>query len=209
MTTPIYAPIVSHYESCLEAHGDSHRGVDWPNLHDAERRYQVMLELAPRSHQVTTLLDFGCGLGHLYDHMVRMGRRDLAYRGLDVSPSFVEAARTRRPKLRFDVADVLSPDAKWEGADWIVMNGVFTEKRELPHDAMFAYMLDVLDKVWAKTRRGLAFNVMSKVVDWERDDLFHVSMDSLAAALVPRVGRTVTFRHDYGLYELTVYLRRR
>ncbi len=208
MTAPVYAPIVSHYEGCLEAHGDSHRGVDWPNADDAELRYRVMLELAPPSTTPSSLLDFGCGLGHLYDHLVRSGRTDLDYRGLDVSSAFVDAARRRHPQVRFDVADVLAHDARWEGADWVVMNGVFTEKRELSYDAMFAYLLAVIDRVWAKTRRGLAFNVMSKIVDWERDDLFHVSMDSLAAALIPRVGRTVTFRHDYGLYELTVYLRR-
>lgn len=206
---PIYAPIVTHYEACLDRHGDSHRGVDWPNAEDAAKRYRVMLDLAPRSHERTSLLDFGCGLGHLYDALLTSDREDLEYRGLDVSRAFVESARARHPAVRFDHVDVLREDAKWEGADWIVMNGVFTEKRELSHDQMFAYLLDVIDRVWPKTRRGLAFNVMSKLVDWERDDLFHVSMDAIAVALLPRVGRDVAIRHDYGLYEYTVYAYRR
>jgi hypothetical protein len=36
-----YLSIVSHYEECLERHGDTHLGVDWPNKQGAETRYQV------------------------------------------------------------------------------------------------------------------------------------------------------------------------
>jgi hypothetical protein len=30
--------IVAHDESCLERFGDTHRGVDWPQAEDVERR---------------------------------------------------------------------------------------------------------------------------------------------------------------------------
>jgi hypothetical protein len=54
----------------------------------------------------------------------------------------------------------------------------------------------------------MAFNVMSKAVDWERDDLFHVSMDRLATLLHGLAGRRIVFRADYGLYEYTAYAYR-
>lgn len=37
------------------------------------------------------------------------------------------------------------------------------------------------EAVVSKARRGLAFNVMSKQVDWERDDSFHLPMDVFAS----------------------------
>jgi len=40
-----YLSIVSHYESCLERHGDTHLGVDWRKKKDAETRHRVMLEV--------------------------------------------------------------------------------------------------------------------------------------------------------------------
>ena len=49
---------------------------------------------------------------------------------------------------------------------------------------------------------------MSNVVDWRRDDLFHVSMDHLASRLFALAGRMVVFRNDYDLYEYTVYVYR-
>jgi hypothetical protein len=52
---------------------------------------------------------------------------------------------------------------------------------------------------------GVAFNVMSKHVDWERDDLFHVPFDEIAAFLFANVTRNMVLRADYGLYEYTVY----
>ena len=61
--------------------------------------------------------------------------------------------------------------------DYVMMNGVFTEKRGLSFEGMWDYTRAVLRRLWPMTRRGLAFNVMSKQVDWEREDLFHLSCD--------------------------------
>ena len=61
--------LIKHYEECFREHGDSHRGVDWPNEQDALTRYQVMLQgisLFPGiSTNSVSILDYGCGLGHL------------------------------------------------------------------------------------------------------------------------------------------------
>ena len=73
---------------------------------------------------------------------------------------------------------------------------------------MWTFMTHVITKLWAETRKGLAFNVMSAVVDWRRDDLFHVELDRLAAFLFALAGRRVVFRNDYDLYEYTAYLYR-
>ena len=66
----------------------------------------------------------------------------------------------------------------------------------------------LLPRVFAAARVGMAFNVMSKHVDWERDDLFHVPYDMLAAFLKANVSRHFQFRADYGLYEYTTYVYR-
>jgi hypothetical protein len=60
--------------------------------------------------------------------------------------------------------------------------------------------------LFTKARKGLAFNVMSKHVDWERTDLFHLPYDELAAFLKSKVSRHFVFRADYGLYEYTAYV---
>jgi hypothetical protein len=86
------------------------------------------------------------------------------------------------------------------------MNGIFTEKREMEFDEMFEYFKNMLRVVFPKVRRGLAFNVMSKHVEWERDDLFHMPIDTLVSFLTMELSRNFIIRNDYGLYEYTVYL---
>jgi SAM-dependent methyltransferase len=207
MSEKLYRRIVAHYESCLERHGDTHRGVDWPRLDDAEKRYAVMLDLV-RSEQPVTLLDFGCGAGHFYEYLQRRHIGHVRYTGLDLSPRFVDLCRTKFPDVRFYCLDILDEAAQLPRFDYIVLNGVFTEKRELSYEQMLEYVFAVLRAVFSRANAGIAFNVMSKHVDWERDDLFHLPMDVLAAFLTREVSRHFVFRNDYGLYEYTAYVYR-
>lgn len=205
-----YLDIVSHYESCLEQHGDTHLGVDWPKREDAERRYRVMLEVVrePEGAPPVSLLDFGCGAAHLYEHMQRTGVRGVEYAGLDLSEKFVALARSKFPSLKFYRADLLEDDQNVPAFDYVVMNGVFTEKRGLTFEEMRDYFERLTRRVWTKTERGLAFNVMSKHVDWERPDLFHLAFDVLATFLTRELTRNFVLRSDYGLYEYTAYVYR-
>lgn len=210
MSARKYLEIVEHYESCLERHGDGHLGVDWPRSEDAAVRYRVMLDLVRREGDAAavTLLDFGCGAAHLYEHMLATGVRGIDYAGLDLSEKFVSLARGKFPARRFYCADVLVDDGGLPSFDYVVMNGVFTEKRSLGYEDMRSYFEQVLRRVWAKTRRGLAFNVMSKHVDWEREDLFHLPLDDLASFLTRELSRNFVVRNDYGLFEYTTYVYR-
>lgn len=206
MTAPRYRAIVDHYEACLEEHGDTHLGVDWPNAEDAETRHRVMLELV--RDRPATLLDFGCGASHFYEHIVREGVTGIDYAGLDLSPRFVELSQRKHPGNRYWCADILDDGVELPRFDYVVMNGVFTEKLDLPFDEMFGFVRRVVERLWEHTDRGLAFNVMNKHVDWERDDLFHLPFDDVAAWLVGSVSRNIVMRADYGLYEYTTYVYR-
>jgi len=210
MEDKTYLSIVSHYESCLEKHGDTHLGVDWPKKEDAETRYKVMLELIRRNNEarMVRLLDFGCGTSHLYEHILARGIKNISYAGLDLSEQFVQVSQTKFPGNEYYCVDMLTGDAAIPSFDYVVMNGVFTEKRALDFDEMFAYFKRLLKKVFEKAEIGLAFNVMSKHVDWEREDLFHLPFDVLAAFLKQELTRNFVFRNDYGLYEYTTYVYR-
>ena len=204
---PKYLEIVNHYESCLEQHGDTHLGVDWPNEQDAQLRYKVMLEVIRETKtKAVSLLDFGCGTSHLYAYLQAHHYPHVQYAGLDISPKYIAVAQQKYPSVPYYCLDVMDADSTMPTTDYVVMNGVFTEKRALNFDEMWAYFQQVITKVFAQVRLGLAFNVMSKQVDWEREDLFHLPMDLLAAFLKKEVSRHFVFRHEYGLFEYTVYV---
>ena len=201
-----YQILAEHYESCLVAHGDSHRGVDWPDAADAETRYRVMLDIA-RNHPGPRILDLGCGAAHLLDFAMKEGR-SVEYIGVDISPAFIDICRDKHPKHAFICADVLQDELPIGPVDFVVMNGLFTEKLSLSDEEMFQFTTEMLKRAFCMARVGIAFNVMSKLVDWEREDLFHVSFDRVACFLRRHLTRHFVMRHDYDLYDYTTYAYR-
>ena len=71
---------------------------------------------------------------------------------------------------------------------------------------MFEYFKKMIKLLYFKSSKGIAFNVMTKHVDWEREDLFHLPFDLLASFLKSEISRNYIIRNDYGLFEYTVYL---
>lgn len=204
---PAYLELKRHYEACLEEHGDTNRGVDWPDPDDAEKRYAVMLDLVGCRTGGASLLDVGCGAGHLLEHMRRHDVR-IAYTGLDISPAFIDLCRRKFPDRPFICADLLADESFDTMFDYVVLNGVFTERVGMSEQQMWGFFTALVERAFARCRVGIAFNVMSKYVDWEREDLFHVPYDRMAEFVGRALSRHYRFRADYGLYEFTTYVFR-
>ena len=202
-----YNVIIKHYESCLEKHGDSHLGMDWPSIEDANTRHSLMLGIMPiGSEKSIELLDFGCGASHFWEYIQNKGIKNIDYSGLDISEKFIALSRSKYPFNTYYCLDILDEGVDIPDFDYIIMNGVFTSKRELSFDYMLSYFKKVIHRVFQKARIGLAFNVFSKHVDWEKDDLFHLPFDLLAEFLKKEISRYFVIRCDHKLYDYTVYV---
>jgi SAM-dependent methyltransferase len=68
----------------------------------ARRRAAVVLALGPRLRAGDQVLDLGCGDALVASELTARG---LDYRGIDISPEMVDAARRQNPDLPFEVAD--------------------------------------------------------------------------------------------------------
>lgn len=212
-----YKQIASHYSECFEKHGATPQGLDWSNQEDMEKRYSVMREFlkpydverfSPFDFKQPTILDFGCGYGGFWNHLNKRGLDSSKYTGIDINENLINKARELYPEIYFKLRDIHSEiDENNIGIfDYIICNGVFTLKHNLTQEEMTNFMCSTIEKLWEKTSRGLAFNVMSLNVDWQRDDLFHVSMDQLGRWITDNLSKNFTFRHDYSLYEYTTYI---
>ncbi len=202
--------IKTYYDACLERHGDTPQGSGWPNHEDRDTRFDVLLDLiddmAPADP--VTVCDLGCGTGELLGRIRQVATRPILYKGVDVSEAALQHARRKFPGEAFYACDVLegaSCDPGVFGCDVLVANGLFTVKSKAEQEEMWAFMTEVLQRVWPMVDIGVAFNVMSEQVDWTRDDLFHVSLDRVAVYLHGLAGRSIGFRADYGLYEYMAY----
>jgi SAM-dependent methyltransferase len=205
-----YGRLVAACEEDLDRYGDSCLGVGWTGSEaDAEKVYRTMLEVIKEDRaEPVTLLDFGCGASHLKEYLTQAGLTHIRYSGLDLSEKFLEVSRRKFPSTTYYHLDILDRDKALPRFDYIVMAGVFTFKDGLSFDEMFSYFRAVVTRVFAKANRGIAFNVMSKHVDWERDDLFHLPVEPLTTFVAKALSREFVVRHDYGLYQYTTYVYR-
>jgi SAM-dependent methyltransferase len=172
------------------------------------RRYDVMLDVIRDIARPVRLLDFGCGTGHLFEHIQNRPELQIDYHGIDLSSLFIATARAKHPGIRFDEGDVLQQPDILHTYDYVVINGVFTAKWDVSFDVMLAFLQRTIRLLFSRCTGGIAFNTMSKHVDWERDDLFHLPLEILTAFLCQEVSRHFVIRNDYGLYEYTTYVYR-
>ncbi len=180
MSKPDYHSIIKHYENCLDKYGVSCKGMDWPNENDLRKRFDVMLAVVENgAKQPLSILDLGCGAGFFLDYLkTSVNHKDFNYSGIDISNKMISAATARHPESAFEKRDILEDPLPLESIDYIIMNGVLTEKVSLSYDEMEIYAKLLIKAAYGTSRLGIAFNVMSSHVDWSRDDLFHWPVDT-------------------------------
>src|SRR5262245_29830409 len=206
-----WSALVTHYERCFERHGATPQGVDWPNATDLAVRFHTLLGLlgGAAAEPPPVLLDLGCGPGLLLDYLSATGHLEMVeYHGIDLSPAMVTAARARWPDRDISCRDVVRDPLPEQSVDYVIMNGVLTEKQTLSHEVMAGIAKQLIVAAFTAARVGIAFNAMSHHVDWQRRELFHWAFDELSAFLRERVSRPYAFRSDYGLFEYTAFVWR-
>jgi len=205
--------LTNHYAAALAARGVRPVGVLWPNAPDLATRYEVLLgpidfgNYSPERR--VRLLDLGCGPGFLLDYLAENDLLRLVdYTGVDVSETTMGHARTRWPDHRFELRDIRDHPFPAGAFDYCIICGVFLSRNAITYEAMLRLVGDTLRAVWPSVNLGLGFNVMSKHVDWERDDLFHWPLDDVMSFCKANLSRHVQLRLDYGLWEASALVSR-
>ena len=203
-----YKILKDHYEKRLMEFGPNSRGMDWPNHEDLEKRFKVltdMISFSETENQKRSLLDLGCGAGLLVDFL-QQNDKIVNYYGVDISEKMIEVAKKLHPDCSFEVRDILIKPYNSAQFDYVIMNGLLTEKQSMSQFQMVEFAQNIILNSFNCCSEGIAFNIMSTHVDWKRDDLFHWELDGLVEFLVKNCSRKIKIMMDYGLFEYTVYL---
>jgi SAM-dependent methyltransferase len=193
--------VARYYAAALAAHGPTPRGVDWNSIESQELRFTQLLAVVGDDRDAT-VLDFGCGYGALASRLRRDGYRGV-YTGYDAAPEMVAAAPDMTGCRFTSDAASLSP------SDYTIASGVFNVRLDVPVPEWEAYVRDSLDAIASLSRRGFAFNMLTRYADAHRmrTDLYYADPGSWLTYCLERFGRRVALRHDYPLYEFTILVR--
>lgn len=197
-----------HYRKLFDQHGDAAQAVQHRDAASQHNRFRVLTEFAD---DLGSVVDVGCGLGHLYDYLRGTGFQG-TYLGLDFVAEFVAQARHRHAasasaSARFELFDMRA-DRYPEGRDTFVICGVFNNRAP---DAE-AFMQATLRGAFAAARRGIAFSAMSTYVDYQDETLAYFDPRAVFDFCKTSLSRRVTLRHDYLVredrppYEFTIYV---
>lgn len=204
-----YLALKDYYEACLETHGPTHKGVDWPDEAGMRTRFDVMASSFQWTDAPIDILDVGCGPGFFRDYLVgHYPAPNFRYRGVDISPAMVAAAQQRCPEGQFEARDLIHDPLPADSVDYAIFNGVFTVRAGMSTQQAADFAASLLASVFPACRRGLAVNFMAPHADWQDEKLFYLPFDDAAQMFKTHLSRHFTFRSDYGLWEYTAFVMR-
>lgn len=207
-----YKNIYKHYETCFSKYGDTCKGLDWPNYKDMILRYKIMLDINNFYNlNKFSILDFGAGTGNLYEYINNIINKKnnykIEYSALDISSIFCDTIKKKYDNINVYNIDIIKDNIDYLPIfDYIVLNGVFTEKRNLSEDEMWDFLTNILLKIYPKVKYGISFNVMTPIVDWKDDKLFYLSFDKISRFIKENFSKKFVINQSYGLWEYTVYI---
>src|SRR5438105_3503365 len=96
--------LVEHYTALYRQYGDDPRAVQLADRITQNIRFDVLMRvMEDRKH--ASVIDVGCGLGHLYEFLLGHGFQG-DYSGVDINPVFVDRCREKFKRNRFEVCDI-------------------------------------------------------------------------------------------------------
>jgi len=201
-----------HLRSYYEArHADGplpSQQVGWKNDQAQQNRFDQLLRLLPPTG--FSLNDFGCGLGDFAPYLKQAGFNNFTYTGYDMFQSMVDRAREKQHEhvnLQFFTID---RPALMHQADFTVASGVFNIRFDVADADWFRFILDTLHIFNDKSRKGFAFNALTRYADAEfmRSDLYYADPLVLFDYCKKNFSKNIALLHDYQEFDFTILVRK-
>jgi SAM-dependent methyltransferase len=182
--------LTDFYRERIRRYGDDPRGVGWTSRESQERRFAVIADVVQEHESV---LDVGCGPGHLHDYLRARGWTG-EYVGIDPMPEMVELGRAAsRPVTVGDLGSFFWHDRR--RFDVVVSCGVVSSQLG-PEARRRRWLAGHLRAAAACAHRVVVVNFLSARFEILQPDRWFPRPGDVLDAALDVVGR-VTVRHDY------------
>ena len=113
--------VFPYYRKRLAAGYRNYQAVGWESEEAQRMRFAAMADNV--GLEGCSLLDVGCGLGHLYEYLSKRGL-NIVYVGIDFIPEMIARAQRLYPEVNFFVQDIFAhtPDQPY---DYVYASGMF------------------------------------------------------------------------------------
>ena len=160
------------------------------------KRFETLVDIGIESGD--SVLDVGCGVGHLIDHFNNIGL-EVEYTGLDTNRYAIEQAQKIYDDKMFihGTLDVID-----ETYDWGVASGIFNY--EFPK----LEMLETVNQLMSKVDKGVAFNLLNGSKKYSSESYEYYQPVEIFS-LLNRRGALCSVVQNYGIEnDFTIYIRK-
>lgn len=202
----LYEDIGNYYTDKIIAYGAVPKGVDWNSEESQIIRFVQLTKIVTRDN--FTINDIGCGCGKYFDFLKQLFQ-DFDYIGYDLSAEMIRVAKQlhTEEEQRFICVNKLSEIRE---ADYSIASGIFNVKMHYKESEWLFYILDTIDTMNQKSKKGFAFNMLTKYSDKEfmKDYLYYADPLFFFDYCKRNYSKDVALLHDYGLFDFTILVRK-
>ena len=173
-------------------HHNSPIAVGWlDGRQNQTKRFETLLDIGVQEGD--SILDLGCGLGHMVEHLEKVGL-NVRYTGIDTNKKSIQQAYQFR-EANYIHGTIYDVQDKY---DWGLASGVFNV--EFPK----LEMLETISELLLKANKGVAFNLLSNSANNNLTYENHTPED-----IVSHLKGDVSVVENYGVEnDFTIYIKK-
>jgi SAM-dependent methyltransferase len=150
------------FSGLFKRHGDNYKSLHWGSTQTQILRFVELLRITSyfQVKPPVSILDFGCGLGHLYKYFKDneyLRDRQIEYTGVDINEDFISQDKIKYPAADFRVK---TDEIYKEKFAFVFCSGVFNLKFDPDFDIVKYYTAE-LAKLFSIAEKGVAVNFQS------------------------------------------------
>ncbi len=196
------------YNQNISSFGVTSQGVGWKNEAAQLIRFEQLIKILDPTKN-SSINDLGCGTGDLIPFL-QNNNFPFTYTGYDMLPRMIDLAKNRYSKtsnLEFKLIEKVN---ELTPADYTVASGIFNIRFEQTDELWESYILETLEHMNHNSRRGFAFNLLTKYSDKDfmKRELYYADPCFLFDYCQRNFSKNVALLHDYNQYDFTILVRK-
>lgn len=194
------------YSQNLEKFGIDSKSVGWNSPESQTLRFEKLMSVVEEPvHESFSMNELGCGYGELYKFCEAKNYRLKQFNGYDISEKMIDAAKKYINNSNVKLYKESKIITK---ADYTITSGIFNVKFEELGANWESYIKETLKNMFENSEKGMAFNLLSKYVDFEAENLYYADPLFYFDYCKRELSKYVNLLHDYKLYEWTIIVKR-
>ncbi|WP_115461525.1 hypothetical protein [Winogradskyella aurantiaca] len=194
------------YRNLYENHKGTSMAVSSESQAHKRLRFNEICGIFENEQEKFTVHDVGMGLAQLYEFMLaNFSDLNWEYSGTEILHEYVTECRNKYPDINFYNRDLaVTPGEDYY--DYLLLSGVFHQRRESKIGDWERFSQNILRNAFHMCKKGISFNFISPFVDFYQTQVYYANLPKLLNFIIDDLGRFFVLKHNYALYEFTVYV---